>query len=136
VGSLISSLVMASLGDFKGKGRLLLVSGIVMGLALVGFGNSQSFLLVLVLLAVVGGTSNVCMVTNRALLQLNCEPVYLGRVMSAYMMMFGLTQFGTMPTGAIADRFGVPVVITVQGALLAGVFVLIWLMGRKLRALE
>jgi hypothetical protein len=136
VGSLISSLVMASLGNFRGKGRLLLLSGIVMGLALVGFGNIQSFLVVLVLLAIVGATSNVCMVTNRTLLQLNCEAPYLGRLMSAYMMMFGLTQFGTMPTGAIADRFGVPIVITIQGALFALIFVFVWLFGRKVRSLE
>jgi MFS family permease len=136
VGSLISSLVMASLGDFRGKGKILLISGIVMGLALVGFGNSQSFGLVLVLLAIVGATSNVCMVTNRTLLQLNCEAPYLGRLMSAYMMMFGLTQLGTMPAGAIADALGVPLVITVQGALFALIFAGIWVLGRKLRALE
>jgi MFS family permease len=136
LGSLISSLVMASLGDFRGKGKILLISGVVMGLALVGFGNTQSFGLVLVLLAVVGATSNVCMVTNRALLQMNCEPAYLGRVMSAYMMMFGLTQLGTMPAGAVADALGVPLVITVQGALFALTFLLVWVMGRKVRALE
>ena len=136
VGSLISSLVMASLGNFRGKGKLLLISGIVMGLALVGFGNIQSFFAVLVLLAIVGGASNVCMVTNRTLLQLNCDPPYLGRLMSAYMMMFGLTQLGTMPAGAVADALGVPLVITVQGALFALVFVLVWLTGRKVRSLE
>jgi MFS family permease len=136
VGSLISSLVMASLGDFKHKGKILLISGIVMGVALVGFGNTQSFLLVLGLLAVIGAASNICMVTNRTLLQLNCDPPYLGRLMSAYMMMFGLTQLGTMPAGAIADALGVPLVITVQGALFALVFVGIWLLGRKIRALE
>jgi MFS family permease len=136
VGSLISSLVMASLGDFKGKGKLLLISGVVMGVALVGFGNVQSFSLVLVLLAIVGATSNVCMVTNRTLLQLNCEPAYLGRLMSAYMMMFGLTQLGTMPAGAVADALGVPLVITVQGALFALIFAILWGLGRKIKALE
>ena len=136
VGSLISSLVMASLGDFKGKGRLLLISGIVMGVGLVAFGSTQSFTLVLVLLAIVGAASNVCMVTNRALLQLNCDPPYLGRLMSAYMMMFGLTQLGTMPAGAIADTLGVPLVITVQGALFAAVFVAVLALGRKIRTLE
>ena len=119
VGSLISSLIMASLGDFKGKGKLLLVAGIVLGLALVWFANTQAFFLVLVLLAIVGAASNVCMVTNRTLLQMSCDAPYLGRVMSAYMMMFGMTQLGTMPAGAIADRFGVPLVVMVQGALFA-----------------
>jgi predicted MFS family arabinose efflux permease len=135
VGSLISSLTMASLGDFKNKGKLLLIAGIVMGLALVAFSNTQSFVLVLILLAIVGATSNVCMVSNRTLLQLNCDPPYLGRVMSAYMMMFGLTQLGSVPTGALADRLGVPVVITIQGALFALIFVLVWLFQPKIRKL-
>lgn len=135
VGSLISSLVLASLGDFRGKGKILLISGAVMGLALVGFGNIQSFGIALVLLAIVGAASNTSMVVNRALLQLNCEPAYLGRVMSAYMMMFGLTQLGTIPAGAIADALGVPPVITAQGALFALIFVLFYAMNRKVKAL-
>ena len=68
-----------------------------MGLGLVWFANSQVFLLVLILLAVIGAASNVCMVTNRTLLQISCDAPYLGRVMSAYMMMFGMTMLGTMP---------------------------------------
>jgi predicted MFS family arabinose efflux permease len=136
VGSLISSLIMASLGDFRRKGKLLLVAGIVLGLALVWFANTQAFFLVLVLLAIVGAASNVCMVTNRTLLQISCDAPYLGRVMSAYMMMFGMTQLGTMPAGAIADRFGVPLVVTVQGALFAATFVVVWLTQRKIRELE
>jgi predicted MFS family arabinose efflux permease len=136
VGSLLSSLALASLGDYQRKGVLLLTSGIVMGAALALFGNVQTFWVVLVLLAIVGGAGNICMVTNRTLLQLNCEPAYLGRVMSAYMMMFGLTQLGTMPTGAVADRFGVPIVITVQGALFALVFVLTWLGQPSIRRLS
>jgi predicted MFS family arabinose efflux permease len=135
-GSLISSLAMASLGDYQRKGLLLLGSGVVMGVALALFGNVQVFWVVLVLLAIVGGAGNICMVTNRTLLQLNCEPAYLGRVMSAYMMMFGLTQLGTMPAGAIADHLGVPIVVAVQGTLFALVFVLVWLGQPSVRKLS
>jgi predicted MFS family arabinose efflux permease len=135
VGSLISSLTLASLGNFQGKGKLMLGSGIILGIALVLFANTQSFLLVLVLLAIVGAASNMCMVTNRTLLQMNCDAPYLGRVMSAYMMMFGMTQLGTMPAGAIADRLGVPLVITVQGSLFALAFVVIWLTQSRIRKL-
>jgi MFS family permease len=136
VGSLISALVLASLGDFRHKGKLLLLAGIVLGLALVAFANTQVFALVLVLLAVVGAMSNMCMVANRTLLQTNCDPSYLGRVMSAYMMMFGLTQLGTIPAGAVADSLGVSVVITVQGALFAIVLAVIWVIQPRLRKLE
>lgn len=135
-GSLISSLVMASLGDFSGKGKLLLRSGVVLGLALVLFANTQSFLLVLLLLALVGATSNTCMVTNRTLLQENCEDAYLGRVMSAYMMMFGLTQLGSIPFGAFADRFGVPWVLGALGGLFVLAIGAVWVKLPRIRSLR
>lgn len=135
VGSLISSLALASLGDLKGKGKLLIGAGVVLGLVLALFANVRAFPLVLLLLAVIGVTGNVAMVTNQALLQMNCEPAFLGRVMSAYMMMFGLTSLGTMPSGTIADRVGVPIVITVQGALFALIMALVLLLSPRLRRL-
>lgn len=135
-GSLISSLAMASLGDYRGKGKLLLGSGAILGLALVLFANTEIFLFVLLLLAIVGATSNICMVTNRTLLQENCEPAYLGRVMSAYMMMFGLTQLGTIPIGGFADRFGVPGVLGVLGGLFVLVIGLIWVTQPRVRRLR
>jgi MFS family permease len=88
------------------------------------------------MLAIVGATSNICMVTNRTLLQMNCDAPYLGRVMSAYMMMFGLTQLGTIPLGAFADRFGVPVVLAVLGALFVLAIVLTWVMQPRIRKLD
>ena len=111
VGSLISSLTLASLGNYRGKGKLLLGGGIVMGTALVLFANTQRFALVMFLLAIVGAAGNVCMVTNQALIQINCVDRFLGRVMSMYMMAFGLTRLGSIPSGALVDRFGVSAVV-------------------------
>ncbi len=136
VGSLISSLVMASMGDFQGKGKLLLGSGAVLGVALVLFSNTQLFILVLIFLAIVGAASNIAMVNNRILLQINCDTAYLGRLMSAYMMMFGLTQLGTIPIGAFADRFGVPAVLTILGILYILVNVLVWVTQPRIKKLE
>jgi MFS family permease len=135
-GSLISALAMASLGDFKAKGKLMLGSGVILGVSLVLFANTEVFLLVLVLLALVGATSNICMVTNRTLLQENCDVPYLGRLMSAYMMMFGLTQLGTIPVGALADRFGVPSVLAVLGTLFVLAILFLWVKQPTIKTLE
>jgi MFS family permease len=134
-GSLISSFVLASLGDFRSKGKLLLVSGLVMGLALVGFASTQSFVLALALLAIVGAASNVCMVTNQTLIQVNCDDQFLGRAMSMYMMTFGLTRLGTIPAGGIADNVGVSLVILVQGVLFSLIALLV-LLRPGIRRLE
>ena len=135
VGSLVSSLILASLGDFRGKGKLLLGSAVVLGTAIVLWSITQAFVVVLILLGIVGAAGNICMVTNRVLLQVNCDASYLGRLMSGYMMMFGLTQLGTIPVGAFADRFGVPVVLTVLGGLLVLVIILVWVTQPRIRKL-
>jgi MFS family permease len=134
-GSLISSFVMASIGDYRHKGRLMLMSGAVMGLGLVLFANIPAFFPVLVMLALVGAMSNISMLTNHTLLQNACDPGYLGRVMSFYMLMFALTQMGTIPIGAFADQVGVPLVVTFLGAALVITSVLVWVLVPRVKSL-
>jgi MFS family permease len=126
---------MAAMGDYPRKGRLMLISCAVMGVALVLFANIGAFLPVLLLLAVIGAMSNISMLTNHALLQNACDPAYLGRVMSFNMMMFAFTQLGTIPIGAFADQVGVPPVITVLGAALVIVTGLVWVLQPRVKAL-
>ncbi len=136
VGGLISSLVMASLGDFRGKGRLLVAAGAIMGLSLLVFANIPHLAPALVLLGLIGAASNACMVTNNCLLQVHSEERLRGRVMSVYMMTWGLMPLGTIPAGALADRMGVPLVISLQGALLALAYLGVGALWPRVRRLE
>jgi MFS family permease len=136
VGSLLGSLVLASLGDFRGKGKVLLGAGLAMGLALVGFSNAQRFWLALVFLFVVGVARNATIITNQTLIQASCTNEYRGRIMSMYMMTIGLLPLGTIPAGAMADAWGVPIALTVQGALMAAIFGTLWLVRSKVRELS
>jgi MFS family permease len=135
-GALISSLVTASLGDFQGKGKLLLVSGVVMGGSLFLFANTTSLTLALLFLGLVGAAGNACMVTNNTLLQANSHDRLRGRVMSVMMMMWGLMPLGTLPAGALADAMGVPFVIGLEGGLLILVFLSLGLWRPRMRNLE
>jgi MFS family permease len=135
IGSLLGSLTLASLGDFEGKGKILLICGLVMGLALVGFSNTQHFGLALAILVVVGAARNGTIITNQTLLQESCSDAYRGRVMAMYMMTVGLLPLGTIPAGAIADAWGVPVALTIQGVLMAAIFAGLWLFRSRVRDL-
>ena len=42
--------------------------------------------------------------------------------MAMYMMLMGLLPLGAIPAGAMADAWGVPVALTIQGALMAAIF--------------
>jgi MFS family permease len=133
VGSLLGSLTLASLGDFRGKGKILLISGLVMGLALVGFSNTQYLVLALFFLVIVGMARNATIIINQTLIQVNCTDEYRGRIMSMYMMTIGLLPLGTIPAGAMADAWGVPVALTVQGGLMAATFAVLWLTRSRVR---
>ncbi len=136
VGSLTSALVMTSLGDFHHKGKVLLSASALTGISLVLFASTQTFTLALVWLALVGAALNVCMVTNQTLMQIDCEDEYRGRVMSMYVMAFGLASLGMLPVGGIADHMGVIWILSLQGALFALFALSASILQPKLRQLE
>lgn len=126
LGGLASSLALASLGDYRDKGKLLMRAGVIGGIALIVFVSTGNLPLVLIMLTLVGITENTSMVMNSTLIQAHCESQFRGRIVSVYLMTWGLTPLGSLPAGAIADHFGVPIVVGMQGLLLALSFGLLW----------
>ncbi|MBI2288392.1 MAG: MFS transporter [Chloroflexi bacterium] len=105
-GAIAGSLVLASLPNKK-RGGMLLVSVVVLGLALAGFSFSGSWYPSLILMVFVGLGQAGRMTLSNALLQYYTPEEYQGRVMSIYMMEFGLTSFGTFSAALLAESMGV-----------------------------
>ncbi|MFC2010468.1 MFS transporter [Chloroflexota bacterium] len=105
-GAMASSLVLASLPNKK-RGLMLLVGSLVLGLALVGFSFSSSWYLSMALIVFVGVGQASRMTLGNTLIQYYVEDDYRGRVMSVYMMEFGLTSFGSFTAGLLAEAVGV-----------------------------
>jgi MFS family permease len=136
VGLLVSSMAMASLGDTHHKGRLLLVTGIAGSLSAILMMSVRVMPVPFVLIALVLGFLNVGDVVSRTLMQSVCEISYRGRVLSIVMALYGLTSLSALPAGALADRFGVPWVVSALAAFVVVVYVAVaWLRPdlRKLR---
>jgi Na+/melibiose symporter-like transporter len=136
VGSLVSSLAVASLGDFRGKGKLLLAAGVALGASLLLYAHVQALALVLLFLALVGAASNISQVTSQTLVQSGSTDRFQGRMMSVYMVLGGLTPLGTMPAGVIADRLGVPAAVGIEGVLLVLIFAGMAAWGARVRRME
>ena len=136
IGTLISAVILCSRGDMQGKGRILLIAGIVVGVALIAFVGIPIPLVTFAMIALVGAANNYCMVLNNTLLQAHSDSAYRGRVLSVYMMMWGLTPLGTLPAGAIADKIGVPWVVVAQGTLVILLFGLVAWKRRDLQTLD
>lgn len=118
IGALAGSFLVASLGDFKHKGVLLMVASASFGIFLILFADSNYFYIALFFLLGVGMTNSIYMATNNTLLQINTEDRMRGRVMSLYMMTIGLFPIAVLPASAIAESLGGPVAIGAGGAIL------------------
>ena len=112
LGAMAGSIVLASLPNKK-RGAMLMRGSLILGLGLVGFSFSSSWLpsyawpLALTFIVVVGVGQTARMTLGNTLLQYYVEDEYRGRVMALYMMEFGLTSFGVFFTGVLADQVGI-----------------------------
>lgn len=106
IGAIVGSIVLASLPNKK-RGLMLLVSGIVLGLALTGFSFSSVWISSVAFIIFIGVGQTGRMTLANTLLQYYVKDEYRGRVMSVYMMEFGLTSFGVFFTTLLAEQVGV-----------------------------
>ena len=136
VGALAGSLGVASLGDFKKKGLLLIVLGVVFGVTLAVFGFSHSYSLSLVTLVAVGLANAAYMTVNNTMVQSSAPPEVRGRVMAIFMVTFALMPLGTLLIGAVAEAVG-PTAAVSGGALAVLVFIVaIAVLRPRVRRLE
>ncbi len=120
VGALLSSLIIASMGDPRSKGKLLLGAGgaaaAAVTLLMITRTDGSPFLFVVL----VGVFANASDVLTRTLIQATCDAGYRGRVVSVAMVFSNLVMLAVIPAGVLADVYGVPLVV---GALAASVLI-------------
>lgn len=86
---------------------MLLLSGLVMGLALICFSFSSSWPLSLALIVFIGLGQSMRATTSNTLLLYYSRSEYRGRVISVYEMEFGMTSFGTFFAALLSEALGV-----------------------------
>ncbi len=118
VGALAGALMLAARRTVLGLGRVIPISAAIFGGALIGFGLSHMVWLSLLLLLVAGFGMMRQMAASNTLLQTIVEDEKRGRVMSFYAMAFaGMSPFGSLLAGVLAERFGAPITVTASGIL-------------------
>lgn len=135
-GALIAALILARLGDFKFKGRLLVGSSIVFSFALILFALSKVYLFSVLILVIIGGSSVMAMALINTLLQTNVTDAYRGRVMSVFMFTFaGFMPFGSLLAGSLSQSIGVRPTVMLSGGICAISFIIMNALIPSLREL-
>ena len=106
VGSLLGSIFLASLGNFRHKNRLLLGSILIFCFGLILFALTPWFWVSWALLLLVGMGSMSYASMGTAVLQMSVPSQLGGRVLSIWSMSGGLMFVGALPLGVAADLLG------------------------------
>ena len=135
IGAIVGSLIMASLPNRK-RGTIMLISGIIMGLALVAFGFSHWWTVSILVVIFIGLGQTGHRASGNALAQNYTEPEYRGRVMSFIMMGIGFSGLGTFFVGTLAEVIGIQWSIASLAILLVVVSAALLTFTPRLRKLE
>lgn len=134
MGALIAALLLARRGDFKAKGKLLILSSIIFSVSLVLFSVSKVYLFSLIALIFIGGFSVTAISLINTILQIRVSDEFRGRVMSVFMFTFaGLMPFGNLIAGAVSQVLGVSLTVMLSGIICAVFFVIITILYPEIK---
>lgn len=117
-GGVLSLLLLARLGTGEQGGRVFLLAGGTLGLALVAFALVPSYALALALLALAGAAASALDALGQTLLQRGAPDRERGAAMGIWVFSIGFAPLGHLAVGAAADTLGAPRTQAVSGAIL------------------
>ena len=118
IGAFCGSFLLAALGDFRRKGLLMLSSGMLFGFSLVCFGLTWNLVVAMAFLFFVGAGGSMFLTLIMSLIMSNTSPALTGRVMSIFIMTWGLMPLAALPAGALAQLFSATLVVSAGGAIM------------------
>ena len=134
-GGLLAGLVLASLGNFKYKGKLLLGMFLMFGVGLILYANSPVYALSLIFIGIVGVSAAGHDAMSQILLQLNVEEEQRGRAMGIWQLSIGFGVIGSMTLGTLAEIFGASFAQSVFGGIMILIVSLMYVTVPKLKEL-
>jgi len=135
-GSIAGSLLVAALGNVRYKGRLALTTVITLGFGIAGLALSHQIVLTCVMLFLSGASMMAVFASVNSLVQLIVSNEMRGRVMSVYNFAFrGGMGVGNLAAGWLVPIFTAPVVLGVNGFVLAALGIYFLLFQRRVAAL-
>ena len=134
-GALVGSLAVAAMGPWR-RGILLIVGAFSTGIALTLVAAIPLYAAAAVIMLLMGLGDAGRRTINMGLMMEVSDDRYRGRVMSVFMMNFGLMPLGVLPAGLAADIIGERAVMAVLGVALIAFAACILVTQKRLRELD
>ena len=139
VGALLTTIWLGARGGVERRGIAILGGAIVFGLGIIAFGLTSQFLgsftLALALMAVLGCSNSIYMISIQSSLQVLVPDNVRGRVMGFYGMTYSIMPLGGLQAGALANVswIGAPFAVSIGGAAVVLFALATGLFNRKIR---
>ncbi len=136
-GAVLSALLIASLGRFTFKGKLLTSSTFLLPILLIVFALIRSLPLTLLIILCMGVAQLLIMNLANVLVQTFVSDNLRGRVMSIYSLThFGLMPIGGLFAGTVAEYAGEPATVIICGLVCFASSVILWIYAPMLRRVK
>jgi len=136
VGGIIGTLAVANLRSGHRRGTILLVGSILSGVALLVISGFPVYVVGLFGMVGVGFAETTRMTLGQSLTLEFTDGEYRARVMSLFMMTFGLMPLGALPLGRAVDVYGAQPSLLVMAAIVIVAASLFLIGARTLRRLS
>ena len=133
-GSLAGSLFIASMGRWR-RGLTLILGTFASGVALLLVALFPFYRAAIGIMVVLGVGDAARRALNQTLIMEETEDRFRGRVMSVFMMNFGLMPLAVLPAGAAADFWSAQVAVGAMAVLLLVTTAVVLLTQKRLRTL-
>jgi MFS family permease len=117
VGATLGTVLVASFGDLRHKGRLVIISQLFTAAAMATFSQMPSLTLAYVMLILLSMSVMMFFATSGAVVHGIVPDNIRGRVSGLFMVTWGVTIGGSLLAGTIAERWGAPMA-TLLGSII------------------
>ena len=131
-GATVGTIVLASVGDIRRKGRLLIFCMVIIAVAVAAFSRNGSYTFAVPILLALSAAMMTFFAITIATVMSRISDEFRGRVSGLFTITWGLTPVGSVVAGLLAERFGAPTATLVAAAGVAAVTLIVALRFRSI----
>ena len=135
LGSVIASIIIAGIESNK-RGLIWIIGGFLTGGCLLILSISDSYAISLIVMIFLGISDSIRRTLSMSIMMEKTRPDLRGRVMSIYMLNWGLIPLGALPAGILADIIGAQSTIGILSILLLVASALVLITQKELRTVN
>ena len=132
LGSVIASVIIAGI-DANKRGLIWIIGGFITAGSLLTLAISDSYVISMVVMIFMGASDSIRRTLSMSIMMEKTRPDLRGRIMSIYMLNWGLIPLGALPAGIVADIIGAQSTIGILSILLVISSLVVLITQKELR---